>query len=78
MNRNDFAPTSDYISRSDFRDLEANSRFRDTFRTKGHNTARIRRIKADEEGMDDLKRWYNNRDLDRSERHHRAIQQIYS
>jgi len=78
MNRNDFAPSSDNISRSDFRDLEANSRIRETFRSQGHTTSRLRRIKGDEEGMDDLKRWYKNMDLDRAERHHRVIRQIYS
>jgi len=78
MHRNDFAPTSDYISRSDFRDLEANSRFRETSRTKGHTSSMYKRIKTNEESLDDLKRWYSNRDLDRSERHHRTIRQIYS
>jgi len=78
MHRNEFAPTGDYISRSDFRDLEANSRFREASRTKGHTSSFYKRIKADEESLDDLKRWYNNRDLDRSERHHRTIRQIYS
>jgi len=78
MQRNDFAPTSDYISRSDFRDLESNSRFRETFRSKGHTSSMYKRIKTEEESLDDLKRWYSNRDLDRSERHHRTIRQIYS
>jgi len=77
MQRNDFAPTNDYVSRNDFRDLEANSQFRDAFRAKNHTTSRLRRIKADEEVMGDLKRWYKNRDLDRSERHHHVIRQIY-
>jgi len=78
VNRNAFAPTGDYVSRNDFRDLDANSQFREAFRSKGHTSARLRRIKTDEEGMDDLKRWYNNRDLDRVERHHRVIRQIYN
>jgi len=76
--RNEFAPTGVSVSRSDFKDLDSNSRFRETYRAKGHTSARLKRIKGDEESMDNLKRWYNNRDLDRAERNHRAIKQIYS
>jgi len=78
LNRNEFAPTSDYISQSDFRDLESNSKFRDATRAKNHTSSRMKRFAADETVNDDLKRWYNNRDLDRIDRHHRATQQIYS
>jgi len=77
LNRNEFAPTSDYISQNEFRDLESNTRFRDTYRAKNHTTSRMKRYQADENANDDLKRWYDNRDMDRIERNHQVTRQIY-
>jgi len=76
--RNDATPLSGIAADNDFRDLEANSQFRETFRSKGHVAARRRRIRENEAQMEDLDRWYKNRDYDRAERHHQVIRAIYS
>jgi len=78
FNRNDASPLNNNVSGSDFRDLEANSHFRETFRSKGHAAARRNRLNQSEAQMEDLGRWYKNRDYDRFERHHQALRAIYN
>jgi len=55
-------------SENEFQNLEANSQFRETFRSKGHASARSRRLHEGEAQMADLERWYKNRSYDRFER----------
>jgi len=62
------AQASSSASESEFQELEANSQFRDTFRSKGHAAARSRRLREGEVQMEDLERWYKNRGYDRFER----------
>jgi len=79
LNRNQASPLSNSsVSGSEFRDLEANSHFRETFRSKGHAAARAKRLREGETQMEDLGRWYKNRDYDRFERHRQALRSIYT
>jgi len=78
LNRNQASPLSDNVSDSEFRDLEANSHFRETFRSKGHAAARKKRLQDGETQMEDTARWYKNRDYDRFERHRSALRSIYA
>jgi len=78
LNRHQSSPLSDHVSDSEFRDLEANSNFREAFRSKGHVAARKKRLQDGESQMDDMARWYKNRDYDRFERHRSALRSIYA
>jgi len=78
LHRHDVTPLSGIAADNDFHDLEANSQFRETFRSRGHVAARSRRLRENEEQMADLGRWYKNRDNDRAERHHQITLAIYS
>jgi len=76
--RTEAAPYAGEMSSAEFHDLEANSQFREAFRSRGHLKAREKRLRESEANMADLERWYKNRDYDRFERHRNTMRSIYS
>uniref|UniRef100_A0A6B2LB89 Uncharacterized protein n=1 Tax=Arcella intermedia TaxID=1963864 RepID=A0A6B2LB89_9EUKA len=71
-------PTIGINPDSDKRNLEVYRSAREMYRSKGHMESRLKRLQAAENQMEDVQHWYQNRDSERAERHHRAIRAIYS
>lgn len=60
----------------DAADLEIDSKFRETLRRKRRLEQIGKSVKESEEEMNETKRWYHNRALDRTERHYRTLHSI--